>query len=102
VPVLAFAFAFGLSMDYEVFVIARIKELYDAGVPNDRAVELGLQRSGRIITSAELIIVIVLVGFGAGKMLDIKEVGMALALALIVDATLVRGLLVPATMTFAR
>ena len=99
VPVIVFAFAFGLSMDYEVFLISRIKELYDAGLPNNKAVELGLQRSGRIITSAALLIVIVFAGFGAGKMLGIKEMGLALALALVVDATLVRCLLVPATMT---
>jgi RND superfamily putative drug exporter len=99
VPVIVFAFAFGLSMDYEVFLLSRIKELYDAGVPNDRAVVLGLQRSGRIITSAALLVVIVFAGFGAGQMLGIKQMGLALALAVFVDATLVRCLLVPATMT---
>jgi RND superfamily putative drug exporter len=99
IPVIVFAFAFGLSMDYEVFLLARIKELYDKGHSNDKAVELGVQRSGRIITSAALLIVIVFLGFGMGKMLGIKEMGLALALAVVVDATLVRGLLVPATMT---
>ena len=99
VPVLVFAFAFGLSMDYEVFLISRIKELYDAGHDNDSAVRLGLQRSGRIITSAALLIVIVFAGFAAGRMLGIKEMGFALATAVVVDATLVRCLLVPATMT---
>jgi RND superfamily putative drug exporter len=99
VPVIVFVFAFGLSMDYEVFLLARVKELYDAGLPNDRAVVLGLQRSGRIITSAALLVVIVFAGFGAGKMLGIKQMGLALALAVLVDATLVRCLLVPATMT---
>ena len=99
VPVLVFAFAFGVSMDYEVFLLARIKELYDAGMPNDEAVRVGLQRSGRIITSAALLIVIVFAGFAAGRMLGIKELGFALAVAVVVDATLVRCLLVPATMT---
>jgi RND superfamily putative drug exporter len=99
VPVLVFAFAFGLSMDYEVFLISRIKELYDAGYRNDDAVRLGLQRSGRIITSAALLVVIVFAGFAAGRMLGIKEMGFALAVAIVVDATLVRCLLVPATMT---
>jgi RND superfamily putative drug exporter len=99
VPVLVFAFAFGLSMDYEVFLLARVKELYDAGHRNDEAVRLGLQRSGRIITSAALLIVIVFAGFAAGRMLGIKEMGFALAVAIVVDATLVRCLLVPATMT---
>ena len=99
VPVIVFAFAFGVSMDYEVFLIARIKEQYDAGSPNDEAVRVGLQRSGRIITSAALLIVIVFCGFAAGRMLGIKEMGFALAVAVVVDATLVRCLLVPATMT---
>ena len=98
-PVLVFAFAFGLSMDYEVFLLSRIKECYDAGAPNDRAVQLGLQRSGRIITSAALLIIIVFVGFAAGRTLTIKELGLAMAIAVAVDATLVRCLLVPATMT---
>ncbi|HEV7654819.1 MAG TPA: MMPL family transporter [Mycobacteriales bacterium] len=99
VPVIVFAFAFGVSMDYEVFLLARIKELYDAGLRNDEAVRVGLQRSGRIITSAALLIVIVFCGFAAGRMLGIKEMGFALAVAVVVDATLVRCLLVPATMT---
>jgi putative drug exporter of the RND superfamily len=99
VPVLVFAFAFGLSMDYEVFLLSRIKEAYDQGLRNDHAVALGLQRSGRIITSAALLVVIVFAGFAAGKMLGIKEMGLAIALAVLVDATLVRCLLVPATMT---
>jgi putative drug exporter of the RND superfamily len=99
VPVVTFSFAFGLSMDYEVFLLARIKELYDRGLPNDRAVELGLQRSGRIITSAALVMVIVCLGFATGELLGIKELGTALAVAVAVDATLVRCLLVPATMT---
>jgi putative drug exporter of the RND superfamily len=99
VPVLVFAFAFGLSMDYEVFLISRIKELYDAGASAQQAVRDGLQRSGRIITSAALLIVIVFVGFATGRLIGIKEMGFALAVAIVVDATLVRCLLVPATMT---
>jgi RND superfamily putative drug exporter len=99
VPVLVFAFAFGLSMDYEVFLLARVKELYDSGLSNDEAVEVGLQRSGRIITSAALLMIIVFAGFAAGKMVSIKEIGVAMAIAVAVDATLVRCLLVPATMT---
>jgi RND superfamily putative drug exporter len=99
IPFLVLAFGFGLSMDYEVFLLARIAELYRAGVPNDRAVALGLQRSGRIITSAALLIVIVFAGFAAGQLLIIKEIGVALVVAVVLDATLVRMLLVPATMT---
>jgi putative drug exporter of the RND superfamily len=99
VPVIVFVFAFGLSMDYEVFLLARIKELHEAGYDNDDAVALGLQRSGRIITSAALLIVIVFAGFAGGLMIGIKELGVSLAIAVLVDATLVRCLLVPATMT---
>jgi RND superfamily putative drug exporter len=99
IPVLLVALCFGLSMDYEVFLLARIKELRDRGLPNDQAVAVGLQRSGRIITSAALIIVVVFAGFAAGRLLVIKETGVALAVTVAVDATLVRLVLVPATMT---
>ena len=99
IPFLVLAFGFGLSMDYEVFLIARIAELHRQGVPNDRAVALGLQRSGRIITCAALLIVIVFAGFAAGQLLIIKEIGVALVAAVILDATIVRMLLVPAAMT---
>ncbi len=99
IPPLVVAFGFGLAMDYEVFLLARIKELRDGGLANDAAVAAGLQRSGRIITSAALIIVIVFGGFVAGQLLLIKQTGVALAVAVAVDATLVRMLLVPATMT---
>jgi putative drug exporter of the RND superfamily len=99
VPVVVFAFAFGLSMDYEVFLLSRVKELYDSGMSNDKAIEVGLQRSGRIITSAALLVFIVFLGFTAGKLLGIKQLGLALATAVAVDATIVRCLLVPATMT---
>lgn len=99
IPLLVLAFGFGLSMDYEVFLLSRIVELHDQGVSDARAVEIGLQRSGRIITSAALLIVIVFAGFAVGKLLIIKETGIALATAVLLDATLVRMLLVPATMT---
>jgi RND superfamily putative drug exporter len=99
IPAIVLAFAFGLSMDYEVFLLSRVKELRDADASNDEAVVLGLQRSGRIITSAALIVVIVFAGFAAGQLLVIKQMGIALAVAVAVDSTLVRMLLVPATMT---
>ncbi|HSN42471.1 MAG TPA: MMPL family transporter, partial [Propionibacteriaceae bacterium] len=95
----ALAFGFGLAMDYEVFLLARIKEYWDAGYDNEMAVERGLQRSGRIITSAAAIIIAVFLGFVAGDMIAIKQVGVALAIVVVTDATLVRMLLVPATMT---
>jgi RND superfamily putative drug exporter len=99
IPLLLFAFGFGLSMDYEVFLLSRIVELHEQGYPDGESVVLGLQRSGRIITSAAVLIVIVFGGFVAGQLLVIKETGVALAFAVALDATLVRMLLVPATMT---
>jgi RND superfamily putative drug exporter len=99
VPIVVFVFAFGLSMDYEVFLLSRIKECYDECGDSDAAVANGLQRSGRIITSAALLVIIVFLGFAAGQTLGIKEMGLALAIAVAIDATLVRCLLVPATMT---
>ncbi|MCF2706430.1 MMPL family transporter [Arcanobacterium haemolyticum] len=93
------AFGFGLAMDYEVFLLARIKEYWDAGSSNDVAVEKGLQRSGRIITSAAAIIIAVFIGFAAGEMVAIKQIGVALAIMVATDATITRLLLVPATMT---
>ena len=93
------AFGFGLAMDYEVFLLARIKEYWDRGLDNDRAVEHGLQRSGRIITSAAAIIIAVFIGFATGQLLAIKEIGVALAIMVATDATITRLLLVPATMT---
>jgi RND superfamily putative drug exporter len=99
IPPLVLAFGFGLAMDYEVFLLARIKEQRDAGATNDVAVAEGLQRSGRIITSAALLVVIVFSGFAAGQLLVVKQTGVALVVAVVIDATLVRMLLVPATMT---
>ncbi len=97
-PVIVFLFAFGLSMDYEVFLLARIREAWLETGDNDGAVAVGLQRSGRIITSAALLIVIVFAGFAAGEIVPMKQLGLGLAIAVVVDATVVRSLLVPATM----
>ena len=98
IPLLVLAFGFGLSMDYEVFLLSRIVELHEQGHDTRTAVILGLQRSGRIITSAALLIAIVFAGFAAGDLLVIKQMGVALVVAILLDATLVRMLLVPATM----
>lgn len=100
VLLLALAFGFGLAMDYEMFILSRIKERVDAGVPGREAIALGLQRSGRIITSAALIIIVVFAGFATGDLVLIKQLGVALAFAVFIDATLVRCLLVPAFMTW--
>ncbi len=96
---IVFVFAFGPSMDCEVVLLARVKGLYDAGVRNADSVALGLQRGGRIMTSAALVPVVVFAGFSTRQMLGIKEMGLAIGLAVFVDATLVRCLLVPATMS---
>ncbi len=99
IPLLVIAFGFGLSMDYEVFLLSRIVELHEQGHDTRTAVTLGLQRSGRIITSAALLMVIVFAGFATGDLLILKQMGVALVLAITIDATLVRMLLVPATMS---
>ena len=99
VLVTALGVGFGLAMDYEVFLLARVKEYWDEGEGNDAAVEKGLQRSGRVVTSAALIMVTVFLGFVTGDMLVIKELGVAMAVIVALDATVVRMLLVPATMT---
>ncbi|MCL2783605.1 MAG: MMPL family transporter, partial [Propionibacteriaceae bacterium] len=99
IVVYGICFGFGLAMDYEVFLLSRVKEYWDAGLANDAAVEQGLQRSGRIITSAAAIIVAVFIGFTFGDMGAIKQIGVLLAITVVTDATLVRLLLVPATMT---
>lgn len=100
VLVLVLAFGFGLAMDYEMFILSRIKELVDKGVGGREAIALGLQRSGRIISSAGLIIIVVFAGFATGDLMVIKQLGVALAVAVVLDATLVRMLLVPAFMTW--
>ncbi len=99
VVVIVFAFAFGLSMDYEVFLLSRIKEYADRGLEIDHAVRRGLQNSGRIITSAALLMVIVFGAFALARTGTIQQVGLGLAVAVAVDATIVRCVLVPATMT---
>jgi RND superfamily putative drug exporter len=97
-PVLIFAIAFGLSMDYEVFLLSRIKERFDQTGNNRLAVSSGLQQTGWLITSAALLLAIVLGAFGTAKIIFIQEIGVGLAIAVIMDATLIRMLLVPATM----
>lgn len=89
---------FGLSMDYEVFLLSRIREEHDAGKSNEDAVAIGLQRSARIITAAALLLAVVFASFVLSGVTSIKSMGFGVALAVILDATIVRGLLVPALM----
>ncbi|NUU22868.1 MAG: MMPL family transporter, partial [Streptomycetaceae bacterium] len=100
-PVLLFCVAFGLAMDYEVFLLARIKEAYDHAGDNTRAVALGLERTGRIVTAAALLVATVFVAFATSGITLLKMLGVGLTLAVLVDATVVRGLLVPAVMRLA-
>ncbi|GAA4910652.1 MMPL family transporter [Streptomonospora salina] len=90
--------AFGLAMDYELFLLSRVREEYAATGDNPHSVATGLQRTGGIITSAAVLLVVVLVGMGTSDLLFLKIIGVGLAMAVAVDATLVRALLVPATM----
>ena len=97
-PIVLFCVLFGLSMDYEVFLLSRIKEAYDDGFDNTASVAVGLERSGRLITSAAAIIVLVSSSFVAADIILIKALGLGTAIAVLLDATVVRGLLVPASM----
>jgi uncharacterized membrane protein YdfJ with MMPL/SSD domain len=96
-PLLVVLIAFGVAMDYEVFLVARIKEEYDRGVGLREAVAVGLQRTARIITSAGLLLAVVVGGFVLSQVTVMKMIGVGIVLAIVVDMTLVRGLLVPAT-----
>ena len=93
-----FAVTFGLSMDYEMFLLSRVREEHVATGEHTRSVAVGLGRTGRLITGAAAVLVAVVVGFVAGEMIFIKELGVGLAVAVLVDATVVRALLVPAFM----
>ncbi|QXJ21813.1 MMPL family transporter [Actinomadura graeca] len=97
-PVLMFCVAFGLSMDYEVMLLSRIKEEYDKGADNATSIATGLQRAGRILTAAALLIAVVMIAFATSRVSFIKLFGVGLALAVLVDAFLIRGTLVPAVM----
>lgn len=97
-PILMFCALFGLSMDYEVFLLSRIREAYEQTGDNTRSVALGLERSGAIITSAAAIVIVVSMAFATADIVIVKALGVGMALAVLLDATLVRGLLVPATM----
>ena len=100
-PILMFCVAFGLSMDYEVFLLSRIKETYDVSHDNTAAVAAGLERTGRLSTAAAALIAVVWISFISSGVTFIKMLGLGMALAVIVDATLVRGVLVPAFMRLA-
>jgi uncharacterized membrane protein YdfJ with MMPL/SSD domain len=97
-PLFLFVVAFGLSTDYGVFLLSRIKEAYDGGAPNSEAVAIGLERTGRIVTAAALLFSVAIGAFVTSEMIFIKELGLGTALAVLIDATIVRALLVPSLM----
>src|SRR6476620_815843 len=97
-PILLFAVVFGLSTDYGVFLLSRIKEAHDSGIPNSEAVAVGLERTGRIVTAAALLFAIAIGAFATSQIIFIKENGVGTALAVLIDASLIRALLVPSLM----
>jgi RND superfamily putative drug exporter len=100
-PILMFCIAFGLSMDYEVFLLSRIKEEHDRTGDNEAAVAAGLERTGRIVTAAAALLAVVFVAMGTSQVSFIKLFGFGLTMAVLMDATLIRALLVPAFMRLA-
>jgi RND superfamily putative drug exporter len=96
IPLMIFAFLFGLSMDYEVFMIARIREAYDETGNTREAVSLGLARTGKLITSAALVLCMAFFVLSTSPGVDVKQFGIGLAAGIIFDATVIRALLVPA------
>jgi RND superfamily putative drug exporter len=98
IPLFLFAFLFGLSMDYEVFLLSRMREEYDTVPDNTRAVAAGLAKTGKLITSAALIMVIAFCGLAASRFIEMQQFGFGLAAAILLDATLIRALIVPSLM----
>jgi RND superfamily putative drug exporter len=97
-PVLLFAVAFGLSTDYSVFLLSRIKEARDGGASETASVAIGLERTGRIVTAAALLFAIAIGAFATSEIIFVKQNGIGTALAVLLDAMLVRALLVPSLM----
>ena len=98
IPVFVFAMVFGLSMDYEVFLVSRMREEWDETKDNVLAVSLGLAKTGRIVTAAGMIMVAAFMGFVAGSIVGLQQFGFGLATAILIDVTIVRALLVPSAM----
>jgi putative drug exporter of the RND superfamily len=96
IPIVVFAFLFGLSMDYEVFILARMRESYDETGDTNTAVVTGIGRTGRLVTSAALILFLAFASLGAGPQVNVKQLATGLAAGILIDATIIRALLVPA------
>jgi RND superfamily putative drug exporter len=97
-PILLFAIGFGLATDYGVFLLARIKEARDAGAADKEAIALGLERTGRIVTAAALLFAVAVGAFATSQIVFIKELGIGAALAVLIDSSIIRALLVPSLM----
>jgi uncharacterized membrane protein YdfJ with MMPL/SSD domain len=97
-PILLFVIGFALATDYGVFLLARIKEAHDGGMPNSQAVAVGLERTGRIVTAAALLFAVAIGAFTTSQLVFIKELGLGTALAVLIDASVIRALLVPSLM----
>jgi RND superfamily putative drug exporter len=97
-PILLFVIGFGLATDYGVFLLSRIKEAHDGGMPNSQAVASGLERTGRIVTAAAVLFAVAIGAFTTSGLVFIKELGLGTALAVLIDATVIRALLVPSLM----
>jgi RND superfamily putative drug exporter len=97
-PILLFAVAFGLSTDYAVFLLSRIKEARDNGASDSESVAIGLERTGRIVTAAALMFAVAIGAFATSKIIFIKQNGVGTALAVLIDASIIRALLVPSLM----
>src|SRR4029453_13806631 len=97
-PMFLFVILFGLSMDYHVFILSRVREAYDNGMSSEDAVAHGIKTTASVVTSAALIVVPVFSIFGTLSFIDMKQMGIGLAVAILIDATIIRGVLLPATM----
>ncbi|HMJ32701.1 MAG TPA: MMPL family transporter, partial [Baekduia sp.] len=97
-PLFLFVVLFGLSMDYHVFILSRVRELHDRGMPTDEAVKQGISSTAGTVTSAALVMVGVFAVFITLSFLDFKELGLGLAAAVLIDATIIRGVMLPASM----
>jgi putative drug exporter of the RND superfamily len=97
-PIFLFVILFGLSMDYHVFILSRIREAYDRGLSTEEAIESGITKTAGVVTSAAIVMVGVFFVFALMPILDMKEMGIGLAAAVLIDATIVRAVLLPASM----
>jgi RND superfamily putative drug exporter len=93
-----FVILFGLSMDYHVFILSRVREAYGRGLSNEQAVSLGIRQTAGVVTSAATVMVVTFAVFALIPIIDFKEMGIGLAVAVLIDATLIRAVLLPATM----